>query len=95
MGHAGYAPKGKPDILCSAISALSMHTINGLEKAAGQKLDVKTNEETAFISCRILDDPSESSNALMMAFEISMKGLSKDYGKKFLLIQSKEVNDNA
>ena len=57
MGHAGYARKGKPDILCSAVSAITFHTINGLEKAAGQKLDVKTDQSTGFMRVQILDEP--------------------------------------
>ena len=95
MGHAGYSRKGKPDILCSAISALSIHTINGLEKAAGQKLDVSENESTGFMRCVILDEPGEGARCLMEAFEYSVKQLSEEYGDRFLQIQFKEVNDNA
>ena len=31
-GHAGYANAGEPDIVCAAVSALSLNTVNGLEK---------------------------------------------------------------
>ena len=95
MGHAGFARKGKPDILCSAISALSIHTINGLEKAAGQKLDVTDNESTGFMRCIILDEPGEGARCLMDSFVYSIEKLSKEYGDRFLQIQFKEVNDNA
>ena len=95
MGHAGYAKDGDPDILCSAISALSIHTINGLEKAAGQKLDVKTDQSTGFMRVQILDDPGVGANALMDSFVYSMQDLSEEYGQKFLQIQFKEVKDNA
>jgi hypothetical protein len=95
MGHAGFARKGKPDILCSAISALSIHTINGLEKAAGQKLDVKEDESTGFMRCVILDEPGEGARCLMDAFVSSVEMLSEEYGDKFLQIQFKEVKDNA
>ena len=95
MGHAGYAKKGVPDVLCSAISALSIHTVNGLKIAAWQELEISTNEETAFIRCIIKDTPGEGARCLMKAFEYSIKELSKQYGEKFLLIQFKEVKDNA
>ena len=95
MGHAGFAKKGKPDILCSAVSALSIHTINGLSETAGQKLDVKTDESTGFMRVQILDEPGIGANVLMDSFVYSMKELSKEYGQKFLQIQFKEVKDNA
>ena len=95
MGHADYSKNGDPDILCSAISALTIHTINGLERSAGQKLDVKTDESTGFIRCIILDELSEGAKVLMDSFEYSVSELSKEYGQKFLQIQFKEVKDNA
>ena len=40
MGHAGYAKRGRPDILCAAISALTIGTINSLEELARERLTV-------------------------------------------------------
>ena len=40
-------------------------------------------------------DPGEGARCLMKAFENSVKQLSEQYGEKFLLIQFKEVKDNA
>ena len=94
MGHAGYARKGKPDILCSAVSALTFHTINGME-IAGQKPDVTSNESTGFIRCVIPEEPNEGTRVLMDTFVYTMKNLSEEYGDKFLQIQFKEVKDNA
>lgn len=31
-GHAGFAQNGDPDIVCAAVSALSLNTVNGLER---------------------------------------------------------------
>ena len=94
MGHAGFVRKGKPDILCSAVSAISFHTINGME-IAGQKPNVTSNESTGFLRCEIPGEPSEGTRILMDAFAYTMKELSKEYGEKFLQIQFKEVKDNA
>jgi hypothetical protein len=94
MGHAGYARKGKPDILCSAVSAITFHTINGME-IAGQKPDVTSNDATGFIRCVIPGEPIEGTRVLMDAFVNTMKNLSEEYGEKFLQIQFKEVKDNA
>ncbi len=94
MGHAGFAKKGKPDILCSAISTVAFHTINGME-LAGQELDVSTDEETGFMRCVILGSQVTGVKQLMDAFEHTVKSLSEEYGDKFLQIQFKEVKDNA
>ena len=94
MGHAGYVRKGKPDILCSAVSAITFHTINGME-IAGQKPDVTSDESTGFIRCIIPGEPNDGVVLLMDALVHTMKGLSEEYGEKFLQIQFKEVKDNA
>ena len=94
MGHAGFAPKGKPDILCSAISTVAIHTINGME-LAGQELDVSENEETGFMRCVIKGSQVTGVRLLMDAFENTVTKLSEEYGEKFLQIQFKEVKDNA
>ena len=95
MGHAGFAKKGKPDILCSAVSALSIHTINGLEKVAEQDISVSTDESTGFMRCIINDKPSSEAVALMDAFVNSVIDLSDEYSEKFLQVKIQEVNDNA
>ena len=48
MGHALFAEEGEPDILCAAVSALTIATINGLEELAGETFESVTNEETGF-----------------------------------------------
>ena len=49
FGHAGFAKKrfGKyePDILCAAISALTMNVVNGLTEIAGEQVTVTENEK--------------------------------------------------
>ena len=39
MGHAGYAKGRKPDILCAAISVLTIGTVNSLKDLAGEHSD--------------------------------------------------------
>ena len=51
MGHAGYARRGRPDVLCAAVSALTIGTINSLEELAGEKLRVSQNESEGFLKC--------------------------------------------
>ncbi|MBR6381697.1 MAG: ribosomal-processing cysteine protease Prp [Lachnospiraceae bacterium] len=94
MGHAGYARKGSPDILCSAISALTIHTANGIQFAAGDEIEVSQNEETGFFRCQIRSGPKEGTRILMDSLLQSMKGLSEQYGEKYLQVTiRKETKD--
>ena len=95
MGHAGYAKKRlffrEPDILCSAISALVLGTMNSLEELAEEKLVVVTNEETGFIKCDFESKLQEKSVFLMDSMVFSLENLSKEYGEQYLQVKFEEV----
>jgi len=44
IGHAEYVKKGKPDILCSAISALVINAINTMEELHNEDMTAVTND---------------------------------------------------
>ena len=91
MGHAEYAKKGKPDIVCAAISALTIGTINSLEELAGEKLQISQNEETGFLSCNFESTSQEKSSFLMDSMVFSLENISKEYGEKYLQVKFEEV----
>lgn len=91
MGHAGYAKRGKPDILCAAISALIIGTVNSLEELAGESLVVTENEETGFLKCDFEDILQEKSSFLMDSMVFCLENLSREYGGKYLQVKFEEV----
>ncbi len=91
MGHAGYAKKGKPDILCAAISATVVGTINALEELAGEKMSITQNEETGFIKCDFQDTLQDKSIFLLDAMVLNLENISRQYGKKYLQLKFEEV----
>lgn len=98
MGHAGYARKGffkknasEGDVLCAAISALVISTVNSLEELAGEKLDVADNEESGFIRCDFCEPLQEKSVFLMDSMVYSLEKLSQKYGERYLQIKFEEV----
>ena len=91
MGHAGYASKGKPDVLCAAISALTIGTINSLEALAGEKLVTAADETTGFIRCDFEDILQEKSSFLVDSMIFSLENLSREYGEKYLQVKFEEV----
>ena len=91
MGHAEYAKPGKPDILCAAISALTIGTINSLEKLAGERLSVTADEETGFLKCDFDSILQEKSCFLVDSMVFSLENLSREYGRRYLQVKFEEV----
>ena len=92
MGHAGYAKWWrKPDVLCAAISVLTIGTINSLEELAGEKLKTTQNERTGFLKCDFESTLQEKSAFLMDSMVFSLTELSKEYGEKYLQVKFEEV----
>ena len=91
MGHAEYAKPGKPDVLCAAISALTIGTVNSLEELAGEQLSVTTDEETGFLKCDFDSILQEKSCFLMDSMVFSLENLSREYGRKYLQVKFEEV----
>lgn len=91
MGHVGYAEKGKPDILCAAVSALTIGTVNSLEELAGERLHVSQNEETGFLKCDFESTLQEKSVFLMDSMVFSLENISREYGRKYLQVKFEEV----
>lgn len=104
MGHAQYnkrrrfgklkkSSEAEPqaDILCAAISALVISTINSLEELAGEKLAVDDNEETGFIKCDFCEPLQDKSVFLMDSLVFSLENLSRQYGERYLQVKVEEV----
>ncbi len=95
MGHAGYARRRmfrrEPDILCSAISALVIGTVNALQELAGEKLDVAQNEASGFLRCDFQEPLQEKSVLLMDALVFNLENLGREYGERYLQIKLEEV----
>ena len=91
IGHADYARKKQPDILCAAISAIVIGTVNSLEELAGEKLIVATDEATGFIRCEFQESLQEKSSFLVDSMIFTLENLSREYGEKYLQVKFEEV----
>lgn len=91
MGHAEYAKRGKPDILCAAISALTISTVNSLEELAGEQIKVTADEESGFFKCDFESILQEKSSFLMESLIFSLENISREYGRKYLQVKFEEV----
>ena len=90
IGHSGYAEAGE-DIVCAAISVLVINTINSLERLAGEKFELVTNEEEGLIDCRFESNINEKSRLLLDSMVLGLQEIKKQYGKTFIDLTFKEV----
>ena len=87
-GHAGYAEVGQ-DIVCAAVSALIITTVNSLEKFTDDKFDVQEND--GFVSIRFRDRLSERGMLLMDSLLLGLTEIAGSYNNRYLTVKVKEV----
>lgn len=89
-GHAGYDVYGS-DIVCSAVSALSLTFANGIIEIV--KAKSKVNEKNGFLSLDLSDEKSEKIDQCQILLEtmlLGMKNIEVNY-KKFIDVKVEEV----
>ena len=89
-GHAEFAEPGY-DIICSAVSAIVLTTVNSIEALTDDAFKVTQNQAQGEIDFRFCSAPGEQASLLIRSMVIGLDGISKEYGKKYLRVNTKEV----
>ena len=76
-GHSGYAESGS-DIVCAAISALVMNTVNSIIEFANIEPQCKVDDENAIIECFVDDTADESSQLFMRSLKLGLSNMEAD-----------------
>lgn len=74
-GHAGYAPSGL-DVVCAAVSALVIGTINGLEALTDATFDTAVGHG---ITSVCIKNSTHSSNVLLRSLMLSLESIQEEY----------------
>lgn len=87
-GHAGYADPGE-DIVCAAVSAITMGTVNSVEVLTG--IIMKSKMKDGFLSAR-LPKLSENTNVeqiqlLLESMQVMLVGIEDEYDKHLKIKQ--------
>ena len=82
LGHAGYGEYGQ-DIVCSAVSALVLNTVNSIE--------VKADEEKGLIQVYFPSPVGQKTKLLMDALVLGLKMIQKEYKNDYIHLKIKEV----
>ena len=89
-GHAGYSEYGT-DIVCASISVLVINTINSIETFTSVAYTCEVCEETGDIDFTFTEDISSDASLLIESMILGLKEIQTNYGKKFLILNFKEV----
>ncbi len=74
FGHAGYAEEGD-DLVCAAISILTINAMNAIETFTDVKADLQTDEEQGLIEYKILGEPTKETTLLLDAMILGLQSL--------------------
>ena len=89
-GHAGYAESGQ-DIVCSAVSALTITTINSLEAFTSQSFEINQDEEDGVITVNFLEDLEHDAALLMNSLILGLKSIENEYNNEYIHVEFREV----
>ena len=89
-GHAGYANAGD-DIVCAGISTLVINTINSIEVLTDTEILADAEQESGTIHVNFPSGCDKQAKLLVDAMILGLQGIQKNYGKKFLSLDFKEV----
>ena len=87
-GHAGYAQKGF-DIICAAVSALTVNTVNSIETFTEDRLSAE--EKNGFLICQFEGPLSSQAVLLMDSMVLGLTDIQNNYGKQYIRLIYKEV----
>ena len=91
-GHAGYADPGR-DIVCSAVSALTIATLNGLTGVARAPIGAEVDETdgiTCIIDANATNEERQRAALLLETMALGLRSIEKEY-KGYLKISEREV----
>ena len=89
-GHAEYDIKGK-DIICAAVSALVINTINSIERLTVDEPKVKSKEKSGMIDVKFKTEVSPETNILIDSLVLGLTGIRDDNNESYLQITFEEV----
>ena len=89
-GHAGYADAGE-DIVCAGISTLVINTINSIEALTATQILADADEAEGTIDVNFPYGCDDQAKLLVDTMILGLQGIQKNYGKKFLSLDFKEV----
>lgn len=85
-GHALFDEAGR-DIVCSAVSMLTINTLNAIEEfLPDEHMIVNIDRKAGLIEARLHEKPTDGSRLLLKTFHLGMVSLEEQYGRKYVKV---------
>ena len=84
-GHSGYAGRGS-DIVCAAVSALSLNCVNSVDQFTEDAFTVESDEDRGLLDFELTSVVSEQSKLLLQSLLLGIRGIEKAYGSQYVSI---------
>ena len=79
IGHADSVTEGA-DLVCCAVSVLTLNTVNSLETFTEDEFDLTEQEDLGLVQVTFLQEPGREAGLLMKAFELGVLTIQEQYG---------------
>ena len=89
-GHAGYDRYGR-DIICAAVSALSINTINSIEKFTMDRFAAEQSDGN--LKFKLVTNNAPEPQLLLKSFILGLESIRETYGDRYIriIIRTREV----
>ena len=81
-GHSGYAESGE-DIVCAAVSVLTINFANSVESLTSSLPETKEDESRGYLKVTIKDYDKDDVQLLFKSLSLGLNGIRKEYPKFF------------
>ena len=93
LGHAQFAEPGE-DVVCAAVSALVLNTINSIESFTDERYVTECDEETGHILYEFREKPGPEAVLLVRSMLLGLQMIEESYGNDYINILSEEVQES-
>ena len=89
-GHAGYAEAGQ-DIICSAVSVLTINTVNAIERFTEDAFRTEQAADGGRLAVEFPEGLGERASLLMDSLVLGIESIEADYGNEYITLTFEEV----
>ncbi len=89
-GHAEYAEEGA-DIVCAAVSALTLNAVNSIEAFTDDPFQAEQAEDGGYLKVTFPEPLSAKASLLMDSLVFGIQNIETEYGNDYITLLFREV----